>query len=55
MLRETRMRNSPDVVDGSRMRGGEVTRLESFADAGLSCFRRLLRFVGDPLEHPLQI
>jgi uncharacterized membrane protein len=33
MLRETRMRNSPDVVDGFRMRGGEVTRLESFADA----------------------
>ncbi|MGB9476338.1 MAG: TMEM175 family protein [Candidatus Udaeobacter sp.] len=33
MLRETRMRNSPDVVDGFRMRGREVTRLESFADA----------------------
>lgn len=33
MLRETRMRNSPDVVDGFRMRGCEVTRLESFADA----------------------
>ena len=27
------MRNSPDVVDGFRMRGREVTRLESFADA----------------------
>jgi hypothetical protein len=33
ILRETRMRNSPDVVDGFRMRGREVTRLESFADA----------------------
>ena len=33
MLRETRMKNSPDVVDGFRMRGREVTRLESFADA----------------------
>jgi hypothetical protein len=27
------MRNSPDVVDGFRMRGREVTRLESFTDA----------------------
>jgi uncharacterized membrane protein len=27
------MRNSPDVVDGFRMRGREVTRLESFSDA----------------------
>jgi uncharacterized membrane protein len=33
MLRETRMRNSLDVEDGFRMRGREVTRLESFADA----------------------
>jgi uncharacterized membrane protein len=32
-LREMRMKNSPDVVDGFRMRGCEVTRLESFADA----------------------
>jgi hypothetical protein len=32
-LREIRMKNSPDVVDGFRMRGREVTRLESFADA----------------------
>jgi uncharacterized membrane protein len=32
-LREMRMKNSPDVVDGFRMRGREVTRLESFADA----------------------
>lgn len=33
MLREARMRNGPDVVDGFRMRGREVTRLESFSDA----------------------
>ena len=33
MLREMRMRNSPDVVHGFRMRGREVTRLESFSDA----------------------
>jgi uncharacterized membrane protein len=33
ILRETRMKGSPDVVDGFRMRGCEVTRLESFADA----------------------
>src|SRR5215510_11243016 len=32
-LREMRMKNSSDVVDGFRMRGNEVTRLESFADA----------------------
>ena len=32
-LREMRMKDSPDVVDGFRMRGREVTRLESFADA----------------------
>ena len=32
-LREMRMKNSSDVVDGFRMRGSEVTRLESFADA----------------------
>ena len=32
-LREMRMKNSSDVVDGFRMRGREVTRLESFADA----------------------
>jgi uncharacterized membrane protein len=32
-LREARMKNSPDVVDGFRMRGREVTRLESFSDA----------------------
>ena len=33
MLRKTRMKGSPDVVDGFRMRRREVTRLESFADA----------------------
>ena len=27
------MRNTPDVVDGFRMRGREGTRLESFSDA----------------------
>ena len=27
------MRNSPDIVDGFRMRGREGTRLESFSDA----------------------
>jgi uncharacterized membrane protein len=32
-FREMRMKNSPDVVDDFRMRGCEVTRLESFADA----------------------
>ena len=32
-LREMRMKNSSDVVDGFRMRGREVTRLESFSDA----------------------
>jgi hypothetical protein len=32
-LRETRMKNSPGVVDGFRMRGREGTRLESFSDA----------------------
>jgi uncharacterized membrane protein len=32
-LREARMENSPDIVDGFRMRGSEVTRLESFSDA----------------------
>ena len=32
-LREMRMKKSSDVVDGFRMRGSEVTRLESFADA----------------------
>ena len=32
-LRETRIKGSPDVVDGFRMRGREVTRLESFSDA----------------------
>jgi uncharacterized membrane protein len=33
MLREARMKGSPDVVEGFRLRGREVTRLESFADA----------------------
>lgn len=33
MLREARMKNSPEVVRGFRMRGREVTRLESFSDA----------------------
>ena len=33
MLREARMKNSPEVIDGFRMRGREVTRLESFSDA----------------------
>jgi uncharacterized membrane protein len=33
MLREMRIKNSPDVVDDFRMRGREVTRLESFSDA----------------------
>jgi uncharacterized membrane protein len=33
MLREMRIQNSPDVEDGFRMRGCNVTRLESFADA----------------------
>ncbi|HZR04476.1 MAG TPA: TMEM175 family protein [Candidatus Udaeobacter sp.] len=33
VLRVTRMKGSHDVVDGFRMRGREVTRLESFADA----------------------
>jgi uncharacterized membrane protein len=32
-LREARMKKSPEIVDGFRMRGLEVTRLESFADA----------------------
>ena len=32
-LREARMSYSRDVVDGFRLRGREVTRLESFADA----------------------
>jgi uncharacterized membrane protein len=32
-LREARMKNSSKVVDGFRMRGREVTRLESFSDA----------------------
>jgi uncharacterized membrane protein len=32
-LREARMKYSGGVVDGFRMRGGEVTRLESFSDA----------------------
>jgi len=33
LLREARMKYSRDVVDGFRMRGGDVTRLESFSDA----------------------
>lgn len=33
MLRETRMKNSSEVVHGFRMRGREITRLESFSDA----------------------
>ena len=33
MLREARMRGSPRIVDGFRMRGRDVTRLESFSDA----------------------
>jgi hypothetical protein len=33
LFREMRMKNSPDIVDGFRMRGREITRLESFSDA----------------------
>ena len=33
MLREARLKYSRDVVDGFRMRGQDVTRLESFSDA----------------------
>jgi hypothetical protein len=33
MLREARMRGSPEIVHGFRLRGCEVTRLESFSDA----------------------
>src|SRR6266481_3767557 len=33
MLREARMKNGSEVVRGFRMRGREVTRLESFSDA----------------------
>ncbi len=33
MLRQARMKNSPEIVNGFRMRGREVTRLESFSDA----------------------
>ena len=33
MLREARMKREPEVVRGFRMRGREVTRLESFSDA----------------------
>ena len=45
------MRNSPDVVDGFRMRGREVTRLESFADAIFAFALTLLdRFAGSAKE-----
>lgn len=33
MLREARMKGEPEIVKGFRMRGREVTRLESFSDA----------------------
>ena len=33
MLREARMKREPEIVRGFRMRGREVTRLESFSDA----------------------
>ena len=33
MLREARMKGEPEIVDGFRMRGRDVTRLESFSDA----------------------
>jgi hypothetical protein len=33
MLREARMKHEPEVVRGFRMRGRDVTRLESFSDA----------------------
>jgi uncharacterized membrane protein len=33
MLREARMKGQPEIVQGFRMRGREVTRLESFSDA----------------------
>ena len=33
MLREARMKYSREIVDGFRMRGRDVTRLESFSDA----------------------
>ncbi len=33
MLRSARLKNEPDIIDGFRMRGREVTRLEGFSDA----------------------
>ena len=33
MFREVRMRSSPEIEHGFRMRGRDVTRLESFSDA----------------------
>ena len=33
MLRKARMKYSREIVDGFRMRGRDVTRLESFSDA----------------------
>src|SRR6267378_7580692 len=41
-LPEARMKSSPDVVDGFRVRGREVTHLESFADAILAFALTLL-------------
>ena len=32
-LREARLKNEPQLIEGFRLRGGEVTRLESFSDA----------------------
>jgi uncharacterized membrane protein len=32
-LREARLKNEPLCAEGFRLRGGEVTRLESFSDA----------------------
>ena len=32
-LRETRLKNEPQFINGFRLRGDEVTRLESFSDA----------------------
>src|SRR5450755_1935465 len=33
VLRESRIKSMPEIIDGFRMRGRDVTRLESFSDA----------------------